>query len=62
VLLRDLTLLVDKVDPAATVDRGLVTLLPGESTTFRVRGVDGLDVEAVRAPGALRSGNQLVTR
>jgi beta-mannosidase len=61
VVLRDLTLLVDKVDPAATVDRGLVTLLPGESTTFRVRGVDGLDVEAVGAPGVLRSGNELIT-
>ena len=60
VLLRDLTLLVDKIDPAAVVDRGLVTLLPGESTTFRVRGIRDLDVEAVRAPGVLRSGNQLV--
>ena len=59
VLLRDLTLLVDKIDPAAAVDRGLVTLLPGESATFRVHGVDDLTVDAVRAPGVLRSGNEL---
>lgn len=61
-LLRDVTLLVDKLDPRATVDAGLVTLLPGESRTFRVRGVDSLDVAAVSAPEVLRSGNQLVVR
>ncbi|AYF98017.1 glycoside hydrolase family 2 protein [Protaetiibacter intestinalis] len=62
VLLRDVTLLVDKLHPDAAVDRGLVTLLPGESARFTVRGVDGLTVDAVAAPGVLRSGNQLVTR
>ena len=40
VLLRDLTLLVDKIHPSAVVDRALVTLLPEESTTFRITGVD----------------------
>lgn len=59
-LARDVTLLVDKLDPAATVDRGLVTLLPGESTVFRVRGVGSLTAEAVARAGVLRSGNQLV--
>ncbi|UOE43041.1 glycoside hydrolase family 2 protein [Agromyces larvae] len=33
---RDLTLLVDKVDAAWHVDAGLVTLLPGEPATFTV--------------------------
>jgi beta-mannosidase len=61
VLLRDLTLLVDKIHPAAVVDQGLVTLLPGESTTFRVSGVAALRVEHVLAPGVLRSGNELVS-
>ena len=61
VLLRDLTLLVDKIHPAAVVDQGLVTLLPGESTTFRVTGVAALRIEDVLAPGVLRSGNELVS-
>jgi beta-mannosidase len=59
-LARDVTLLVDKIGPSATVDRGLVTLLPGESAVFRVRGVGALTPEQVSAPGVLRSGNQLV--
>ena len=59
-LVRDVTLLIDKVDPAASVDSGLVTLLPGETWTFHVSGVDVLDAEAVRDPRVLRSANQLV--
>lgn len=60
VLLREATLLVDQLAPAATVDRGLVTLLPGESAVFRVRGVDTLDAAAAAA--VLHSGNELVAR
>lgn len=59
-LVRDVTLLIDKVEPAASVDSGLVTLLPGESWTFHVRGVVALDAEAVCDPRVLRSGNQLI--
>ena len=59
-LVRDLTLLVDRIAPQASVDRGLVTLMPGESATFRVAGVDTLDVAAVAAPGILRCANELV--
>ena len=36
-ILRDLALFPDRLDPAATVDNALVTLLPGESATFSVR-------------------------
>ncbi|HEX6684605.1 MAG TPA: hypothetical protein VF062_17505 [Candidatus Limnocylindrales bacterium] len=36
-ILRDLTLFPDRLDPAATVDQAMVTLLPGESATFTVR-------------------------
>ena len=61
VLLRDLTLLVDKVHPGARVDRGLVTLLPGEATTFRVSCDEPLDTAALTGPGVLRCGNQLVS-
>jgi beta-mannosidase len=59
-LVRDLTLLVDKVDPAAHVDSGLVTLLAGESHTFRVVGTTVTDAAAYAQPTVLRSGNQLV--
>ncbi len=60
VLLRDVTLLVDKLHPHALVDTGLVTLLPGESATFRVRGVHGIPAERFSDPTVLRSANQLV--
>jgi beta-mannosidase len=59
-LLRDTTLLVDKLHADATVDSGLVTLLPGESHTFRVRGAGAPDAETVADPRVLRTGNQLV--
>ncbi|WEG08038.1 glycoside hydrolase family 2 protein [Microbacterium horticulturae] len=57
-LLRDATLLVDPLAPTARVDRGLVTLLPGEAAVFRVSGVDTLDADA--AASVLRSGNELM--
>lgn len=59
-LVRDIVLLVDKVDPSATVDRGLVTLLPGESTVFLVRGAPEAPATAFGDPTVLRSANQLV--
>lgn len=37
-LLRDLLLQADRLAPTATADRGLTTLLPGESVTITVRG------------------------
>lgn len=59
-LVRDLALLVDKVDPDAVVDDMLVTLLPGESVTFRVRSEEDADPERFCAPDVLRTSNQLV--
>ena len=61
VLVRDLSLLVDRLDPAATVDDMLVTLLPGETTTFRVSLPDGvvLDESAFQDSRVLRSANDL---
>jgi beta-mannosidase len=35
-VLRDLCLFADRLDPEATVDKALLTLLPGESATFTV--------------------------
>ncbi len=59
-LLRDVALLVDKVDPAAVVDDMLVTLFPGEVVTFDVLSAAQVDPAAFLAPTVLRSANQLV--
>ncbi|NQX11859.1 glycoside hydrolase family 2 protein [Microbacteriaceae bacterium VKM Ac-2855] len=55
---RDVTLLVDLVDPAATVDAGLITLLAGESATFRVGSDAQVDPELVA--GVVRHANGLL--
>ena len=60
-LVRDLTLLIDKIDPNARVDRGLITLLPGESTTLHVTGAT-VTADAVRDARVLRTANELVAR
>ncbi|WP_017581855.1 glycoside hydrolase family 2 protein [Nocardiopsis valliformis] len=57
VLLRDLVLNVDRLDPGVSADSALVTLLPGESHTFTVPGGAGLDPEAVTAPPVLKCVN-----
>ncbi|MHA6522806.1 glycoside hydrolase family 2 protein [Tessaracoccus sp. G1721] len=61
-LARDVTLLVDKVDPDAVVDDALVTLLPGESVVFTVRHGDGVDASRFTSPEVLRTANELVVR
>ncbi|WP_328537468.1 glycoside hydrolase family 2 protein [Streptomyces sp. NBC_00344] len=48
-LVRDLLLQADRLALAATADRGLLTLLPGESATIGVRGWDTPDAGAARA-------------
>jgi len=58
-LLRDLTLLTDQVAEDAVVDRALVTVLPGTSTTFHVRTRTRLDPALLTAPTVLRCANQL---
>jgi beta-mannosidase len=60
-LVRDLCLLVDRVDPHAEVDRMLVTLLPGEQTTFLVRTGTTGPPDRFLALGVLRTANELVT-
>jgi beta-mannosidase len=61
-LVRDVTLLVDKLDGAARVDDQLVTLLPGESVTFAVTSAALIEDAAWSAPTVLRSANQLVAK
>ncbi|CAL9401830.1 hypothetical protein SUDANB145_01480 [Streptomyces sp. enrichment culture] len=48
-LVRDLLLQADRLDAAARADRGLVTLLPGESVTIGVRGWRTPDAHAARS-------------
>ncbi|WP_026877152.1 glycoside hydrolase family 2 protein [Jiangella gansuensis] len=59
-LVRDLTLLVDRVDPDAVVDDGLVTLLPGQTVRFTVTGALDAEAKDFSAPAVLRSANDLV--
>lgn len=58
-LVKDLVLQVDRVDEGARVDRGLVTLLAGESATFAITAPAGLDPQAFIAPGVVRSAGDL---
>ena len=39
-------MLADKVDPAAVVDDAMVTLLAGETATFRIRSSADVDPQA----------------
>lgn len=58
-LVKDLTLFVDRLDSAATVDQALVTLPAGASTTIHVRSaVAGLEAALATTP-VLRTANDL---
>ena len=59
---RDLCVLADKVDPDAVVERQMLTLLPGESATFRVRTAGTAVPHQYLAPTVLTSANDLVAR
>lgn len=60
-LLRDLTLLADRLAPDAVVDEQLITLLPGETTQIRVRLPSGGGVSpAFLTAPVLRTANDLV--
>ncbi|MBO4210270.1 glycoside hydrolase family 2 protein [Micromonospora echinofusca] len=56
-VLRDLTLYPDRLDPDATVDDALLTVLPGESVTFTVRSPRPLDATALTTRPVLRTVN-----
>ncbi|AEI12929.1 glycosyl hydrolase 2 galactose-binding domain-containing protein [Cellulomonas gilvus] len=59
-LVRDATLLVDRLDPDATVDAALVDLPAGATATFHVRTTATLDAADLVAPPVLRSANDVV--
>lgn len=56
---RDITLLADRVAADATVDDALITLLAGESATFRVRSSVRDLRQALSRPPVLRTANDL---
>ena len=58
-LLRDLTLYPERLHPEAVVDDGVVTLLPGESHTFRITSPVDLDAEALKSAPVLRTSSEL---
>jgi beta-mannosidase len=58
-VIRDLTVLADRVASDAVADNALVTLLPGESTTFTVRTTAQFNPDLLLARDVLRSANQL---
>lgn len=58
-LVRDLSVLADKVAPDAVVDEMLVTLLPGQTAVFQITTAADVDPEDFADPAVLRSANQL---
>ncbi|OIH95210.1 glycoside hydrolase family 2 protein [Curtobacterium sp. MCBA15_001] len=54
-LVRDLLLQPDRVQPTGTVDRGFMTLLPGERVQYRLHGVTEADVPALTGTAVLWS-------
>jgi beta-mannosidase len=59
-LVRELTVLADVAAADAEADRALVTLLPGEQTTFHIRTSERSDPDRFLSPLVLRSANALV--
>ncbi|RFA23228.1 glycoside hydrolase family 2 protein [Subtercola boreus] len=59
-LVRDIALLVDKLDVRAHIDDQIVTLLPGESITFTVTSDAQIEHSDWSKSTVLRSANQLV--
>ena len=58
-LLRDVCVFADRVDPLATVDRMLGTLLPGEETRVRIRSALDLSAVDLSGPPVLRCVNDI---
>ncbi|MCS5524310.1 glycoside hydrolase family 2 protein [Curtobacterium flaccumfaciens pv. oortii] len=57
---RDVSLFPDRVDAAARVDDGLVSLLPGESVTFTVTGAPGIAAQELDHRLVLRHAGSLL--
>ncbi|GAB3745286.1 glycoside hydrolase family 2 protein [Microlunatus parietis] len=60
-LIKDLAIFPDRLDPAARVDSGLITLTAGQSHTFVITAPAPLDEAALTTRPVLRSVNDLIT-
>ena len=58
-LLVDLTLFPDRLDPAASVDKGLITLFSGETTVFEGRSRQPLELALLVSSPVPRCANDL---
>jgi beta-mannosidase len=56
-LMRDVLLQIDRLDPAATVNENLVTLLPGETFTYEISSEKKLTKEALTTRPVLNCAN-----
>jgi beta-mannosidase len=59
-VLRDLTLFPDRLSDGASTDVAMITLLPGESTTFAVDGLTVGQLSEVQGAPVLRAVNDVV--
>lgn len=59
-LLKDICIFADRLAPDAEISDMLVTLLPGQSHVFIIKGVDVIDAAAIGSAPVLRCANQLV--
>ena len=58
-LVRDLAVFVDRLSPAAEIDRQLITALPGEPVELHVTGLADLDATVVSRRPICRTANDL---
>ncbi|WIB60698.1 glycoside hydrolase family 2 protein [Curtobacterium sp. MCLR17_007] len=61
-LVRDLLLQPDRVQPAGVVDRGFMTLLPGERVAYRLHGVSEADIPSLTGDAVLWSLDRVLAR
>jgi beta-mannosidase len=58
VLLRDVLIQVDRLDPKAFIDDNLITILPGEPRTFLIHSERALTVEQLTRPPVFACANR----
>jgi beta-mannosidase len=58
VLLRDIVINIDRIDPSATISDNVVTILPGESFTFIIRSANPLTQEQLTSPPVFQGANR----
>ena len=59
-LIRDLVVMIDKLASDASVNQGLITVLPGETALFEIKTSESLSLEHFQSERVIKSANQLV--